>query len=261
MKRIFSLGTVLLFFLLGASCIMPLNQPPSSSSLNPSKAESQAVSTQPVDSPLEDPAKLSSVMERLNTTLPYQQLITKKVDIDAFAQKCNIDSPAGSAAQFTQITHVDEFFGVECLRKTNTGSLYSVHEVKQGGLLYVFYRTHSYERTGTYTQILNWYYVEKALSYQDFASISKGTAIEKMVEIDPVTRVFIDRAARTKQSEDMFSYHYLKDGILIVGYVYEDGVYKVVGKHFQDDYKIKTTRVSEKVEHHDGHILPMDSIA
>ena len=64
-----------------------------------------------------------------------------------------------------------EFIGVECLRETEAGAFYSVHEVEQGGLLYIFYNTPEWLTEITTNEIRNWYYVPKRLSSSDFDSM------------------------------------------------------------------------------------------
>ena len=64
-----------------------------------------------------------------------------------------------------------EFIGVECLRETEAGALYSVHKVEQGGLLYIFYNTPEFLTEITTNEIRNWYYVPKRLSSSDFDSM------------------------------------------------------------------------------------------
>jgi hypothetical protein len=68
----------------------------------------------------------------VDNTTPYQDLITKTVDIHNFAS--HFEQTGGRG-----IDDVMEFMGVECLRETEAGALYSVHKVEQGGLLYILY--------------------------------------------------------------------------------------------------------------------------
>ena len=69
-----------------------------------------------------------------------------------------------------------DFIGVECLRETEAGALYSVHEVEQGGLLYIFYNTPEWLTEITTNEIRNWYYVPKRLSSSDFDSMKKNVS-------------------------------------------------------------------------------------
>jgi len=202
-------------------------------------------------SQIEDPVKLASVMERINNTTPYTQLVTKKVDIDSFVQQCD---------ERALITQIDSVFGVECLRKTETGSLYSVHEVLQGGLLYIFYCERSYESTGEYAHIVNWYYVKNRLKYEDFNFAVEGTDIEKITAFDAAADISIKRANR-HGGEIMVTNHYLEDGTLMIGYTYKNGHFKVAGHTFREDFVIKPFFSEAKIVEYDGHILPMDLIS
>ena len=64
----------------------------------------------------------------------YEELITKEIDIHEFVQKFCISNLTGSGS----LNRVNNEIGIECLRCTEAGALYSVHNVKQAGLLYIF---------------------------------------------------------------------------------------------------------------------------
>ena len=94
------------------------------------------------------------VFQTDNTT-PYEELITKTVDIHAFAQNFDITGDRRG------IDDVMEFIGVECLRETETGALYSVHKVEQGGLLYIFYDNQEWLTEIKTNGIKVWFYVRE----------------------------------------------------------------------------------------------------
>lgn len=64
----------------------------------------------------------------------------------SFFDKCYGFMTAGGVTQGSKtLSAIDEAFGVECLRKNKAGNYYSVHKIKQGGLLYIFYRLNTYQ--------------------------------------------------------------------------------------------------------------------
>ena len=209
-----------------------------------------------------NPSELDSILTRINNTSLYDKLITKKIDINLFIQKYDEDPSKAIFTTLPLITMIDSDFGIECLRKTESGTLYSLHEVEQGGLLYVFYQTRSYETTGKYTAIKYWYYVDRKLKYEDFSFVTNGTNANKVIEIDPITNIFIERAKRHNNSFNITaSCHYLEDGILILYYEYKNGEFIVCGQDYQQNFNVKEPlHTEEKAELYDGHILSMDMI-
>jgi len=204
----------------------------------------------------------SKILKRIDNVTPYEQLITKSVDINAFikafARKAShFDGDDDSAT----LSKIDRKIGVQCLRETEgeTGMLYSVHKVKQGGLLYIIYEYKGGDRWGE-TPARNWYYVKKTLSSKDFASISDGSDIAEVQKIDPVTDVYIERKNRYTKEEDFFhSFHYLEDGILSIVYEYKNGNPVVRYSEFRDDFHPNTYGwARERIM--DGRVLPIDRI-
>lgn len=75
------------------------------------------------------------VFQADNTT-PYEELITKNVDIHTFVQNFDMFGTGRG------IDDVMEFIGVECLRETEN-AIYSVHKVEQGDFsIYFIVMTH-----------------------------------------------------------------------------------------------------------------------
>ncbi|MGI6249591.1 MAG: hypothetical protein ACOYJX_09425 [Acutalibacteraceae bacterium] len=251
MKKCFILIFAVLIIFSLASCNTSSEDKPQNS---PSK--------NPFESPLSiddiDQNHLSSIMSRIDNTNPYNELITKEIDIDLFIQKCDEDPTVALFTKLTFITKVDDEFGIECLRETESNSLYSVHKVKQGGLLYIFYRYHS--GTGKYAEIKNWYYVKEKLNYRDFSSVDNGSDIKEVARIDPVTDVYIERANNCDKTKSigMATHHYLEDGILMLIYRYKDGKFEVVEKDFRDEFTVELFFKEEKEEPYNGRVFPMD---
>ena len=114
----------------------------------------------------------------VDNTTPYQELITKTVDIHNFASY--FDQIGGRG-----IDDVMEFMGVECLRETEAGALYSVHKVEQGGLLYIFYSNQEQETEIRTNSIWAWFYVRERIYFSDFDSLQSGVStIEDVIEIN-----------------------------------------------------------------------------
>ena len=207
---------------------------------------------------IEDHDKLDGVFSKIDNISSYHELVTKEIDIDLFIQRFDPHPYRFLEDKICLITQVEEEFGIECLRKTSEGILYSVHKVKQGGLLYVFYITREFDSTGRYTEINNWYYVKESLSYNNFSSIKEGTNIDNVIAIDTATHVFIDRLqAYDGDILGLKSFHYLNDGIMVIFYRYKDGKLEVSEHVFASNFQIATYSRS-KEEVYRARILPID---
>lgn len=266
MKRYLLFGIVILLIILGVSCktqsenktLNSFSQVEDQSISESIEEESKTTNDSQISSDyftIEiNRAQFDSILKRINNTSQYDELITKKVDINLFIEKCDKDPTIAIFTSLPLITKVDTEFGIECLRKTESNTLYSVHKVKQGGLLYVFYRY----QTGKYAVIKNWYYVKKRLKYQDFSSVVNGTEMKKVADIDPAINVFIERANKYDKSLGTATYHYLEDGILLLFYAYKNGEFVVSGQDYQKGFQVELFFKEEKVEQYNGRVLPMD---
>ena len=214
----------------------------------------------------------------IDNETPYEELITKEIDIHEFVQKFCISNLTGSGS----LNRVNNEIGIECLRCTEAGALYSVHKVKQGGLLYIFYTR--YEDDSAVPPILRWFYVPKKRSRADFGtlqtglditdpnldldgidveSLPSGSNINAVKAIDPSVQIFENLGnLQDKEYWDsnyLLTWHYLSDGIMEICYRYSAGEFKVLIKYFIEDYQIDD--YSEPVrERYDGHILEKDQI-
>ena len=251
MKKCFLICIVILIIITGVACEMSIE--------NSIQPQENSIQPQSDHFPIEkNEDHLKEIYSRINNNSPYDELITKEIDINLFVEKFDPDPTISLFTDITLITEMDAEFGVECLRRTEVGTLYSVHKIKQGGLLYVFYRNHSYERTGEYEEIKHWYYVKEKLIYSDFSSVVNGTDIEKIADIDPITSVYIERANKYEKSYGATTFHYLEDGILMLSYKYMNERFKIVGQDYQKDFQINSAFTEAKVQLYDGHILPID---
>ena len=157
---------------------------------------------------------------KIDNTTPYEELITKTVDIHMFAQRYD---PLGKR----NINDVKECVGIECLRNTDEGALYSVHKVKQGGLLYVFYDNYDWNKNLTNRNIIRWFYVREQLSFSDFETLNKSVdTIDDVIAINKAEQIYLNiylAAPSYWDKEVLYTTHYLKDGILEVVYKLVDG--------------------------------------
>ena len=198
-----------------------------------------------------------SILERLNNDTPYDELITKEIDIHAFLSKY---ANAHLYITLPFIGDVDEEFPIECLRKNDADYFYTIYKVKQGGLLYAFYYTSEY-----YIQYSwDYYYVVKPVNKSDFKTIEIGSTIEDVEEIDPATTAYkrhiIEYTESLPRSDLAYgtcmTRHYLADGSYRIYYEMKDGQFFVTNITYYpynydeiEDYGFERT---------DWHILPQD---
>lgn len=190
-----------------------------------------------------------------DSTVPIEQLLKTEVDIHQFAETYCLQ--AGSATGNGSLADIAADPGIECLRATEAGSLYSVHQVKQGGRLYIFYRR---GQTAEDTSIVCWYYVTKPLSRKDFDAIQEGSTIQDVIRIDPAAQIQYNIYQATQGYWDATggygSWHYLDDGILEIGYQNIGGKLTVQEVHFYEDFSIRENR--SIYYPYDGHLIPGD---
>lgn len=237
MKR-FLIGIVLLMLTIGVSC----------TSKNISSLDSSIV---------QKPADRNEILSRINNVDSYEVLVTKKIDIDAFVKMYDNEPDKFLKGNPPRIPQIDESIGIECIRNDGKGMLYSVHKVKQGGLLYILYDT--IESNG-FTYVRNWYYVKKSLSFNDFSNILIGSTISDVKKIDPITSVYIKKFDNPSEYRGyMRTFHYLKDGILSYDFEYKDGKFVVSSIDFDKDFYAIVYGASQ-MKLIDGRVLPMDLI-
>ena len=197
------------------------------------------------------------VFQTDNTT-PYEELITKTVDIHAFAQYFDITGNGRG------IDDVMEFIGVECLRETETGALYSVHKVEQGGLLYIFYDNQEWLTEIKTNGIKVWFYVRERVSSSDFASLQKNVStIEDVIEIDEVDQIFLNcyRADPEYQyhGTTLVTCHYLEDGLYAIQYDLIGGELIFTDDYFADNFDVPFQTESRYHPYY-AQVLEMDMV-
>ena len=168
---------------------------------------------------------------KYDNNIDYNDVITQEVDILEYAD-------AEYARLLNDYTDVELAFGLEVMRTMKDGEgerNYSVHKVKQGGLLYVFYGI-----------IQSWYYVVKELSSADFSKIDTGSTPEEVLEIDPATQVYLNELLNESKVtyytdlSVLVSFHYLTDGCMHIYWRYKDGKPQVLRKEYYEDYMEST---------------------
>lgn len=193
-----------------------------------------------------------------DSAIPLEQLLKTEVDIHQFVETYCL--PTGDVWGSGTLADIAADPGIECLRATEAGSLYSVHRVEQGGRLYIFYHR---RQTAEQTYMMCWYYETKALSHKDFSSIQEGSTIGDVIRIDPAAQVHenLYRAAQGYWDDTggFGTWHYLDDGILEIDYQNIGGELTVQRLTFREDFLI--VRNSWAVTPiYDGHLLPGDKL-
>jgi hypothetical protein len=222
-------------------------------------------------------AELPKYKREIKVELPidnkkhYNELITKPVDIDEFVKRF-YTYPATLVLGY-YINDIHHSIGIECLRETELGALYSVHKVVQGGLLYIYYARIKY--TG-YVKVAGWYYVQKKLSISDFSAIKKQSAranastLADVISIDPAARIYEDiydykNHLFTNFLRHVDTIHFLADGILKIRFKLMEGAslsssLQVTKKTLVDFDDMQSVRPDLKIHPLNGRILPMDMI-
>lgn len=201
----------------------------------------------------------------VNNEYSYNRLITKTIDIDEFVKQFYIYPLSTNLGYyFLDIYHG---IGIECLRETETGALYSVHMVKQGGLLYIFYARLKHS---AYVKVTGWYYVKNKLASDDFKEIKKGSKLSDVIAIDSVTQIYENIYNSNPflfnlKEIGLDTYHFLTDGILKFHFSYivstvDGGELQVVKKKFATFDDIKSIQTGESIYSLSGRILPIDYI-
>ena len=192
---------------------------------------------------------------QVDNETPYQELITKTVDIHTFAQYFHM------YGYNRGIDDVMEVIGVECLRETPMDTLYSVHKVEQGGLLYIFYHNDDPEAEIRTNEIRQWFYVPKRIKYTEISKLKgKGATIEDVIKIDKADQIFLNcyRADPMYQGEEgvLTTYHFCEGGILETTYYWIHGEFvcapSTMPNYFLSDIKISNYDI------YDTRILAMD---
>ena len=203
------------------------------------------------------------LLAKADNTTAYNELIKgyPVIDIDDFVERFDPD-PFGYDIGDVRLYQIASAYGVPCLRKIDDSGYYSVHRVKQGGLLYIFYE----EDKEHQVSCKQWFTVQKPVSRADFDYLKEGTRLSKIVKTDPAAAVFARMAKKQlKESKDdpapfFTSWHYLTDGVMICTYKKKWYGYVVDQVQFHDYNAICFFSNEEKGPPYNGEILSIDRV-
>ena len=122
-------------------------------------------------------------------------------------------------------------------------ALYSVHEVKQGGLLYIFYHKDPLCTEVKTNSIFCWFYVRERLSLSDFDYLEKNvTTIQDSICQTEIEQIYLNcyQADSTYYLYDksLGVSFYLEDGLLVILYELVDGELILSEYYFQEGYEV-----------------------
>ena len=200
------------------------------------------------------------LLAKADNTTAYNELIKGHpvIDIDDFIERFDPD-PFGYDIGDARLYQIASAYGVPCLRKIDDPGYYSVHRVKQGGLLYIFYE----EDKEHQVSCKQWFTVQKPVSRADFDYVKKGTHLSKIVKTDPAASVFVRRGKGAKPQEYDFAFctwHYLTDGVMLCTYEKKWYGYVVDQVQFHDYNAICFFSNEEKEPPYNGEILSIDRV-
>lgn len=202
---------------------------------------------------------------RINNTDNYKKLISSPVDINRFITGFDSNPYQPFGGKEYRLADVAERLRLECLRQKDDGTVYSVHKVRQGGLLYIFYQNAApaEESAEPAYYARAWCWSKKTLQYADFSGVTKGTDIREVQKIDPATAIFIKRLEHFQGETDggfAESRHYLLDGTLCLLYEETDGQYTVCDSLFDPHYQVLSFDSAASDWSGRAEVLPADRV-
>ena len=202
----------------------------------------------------------ADITEWVDNETPWQELVTVSYDINDMVEQLFLEPYLHFTTEYITVAELHAVFPVQCVRKNEDGFVYFVYQIEQGGLLYVFLAP---DLEGEPPATLReWFYVDGNRSYADFASIEEGDTLEDVKKIDPTVQIYenmmeADQEWRTSRFGHS-SYHYLTDGLLLIGYRYESGAYRIYATGYWDDYEVGTNK--SRGYNITGPVLPIDRV-
>lgn len=196
----------------------------------------------------------------INNELSAEKLITKSIDIHYVAENYLARDLSGLPFSFLDIY---DGIGIECLRETDTGAMYSIHKIKQGGKLYIFYLNLPDSSPTDDKSAIRWFYVQEKLSSKDFEEIQEDSSMNDVKRVDAATQIYENiynaRANTYGERDGFFSYHYLSDGLLEFDYKTDNDILKVSQKRFIENFELRQYGFDREYPY-DGHLLPIDQL-
>lgn len=223
----------LTIFLLATFCAMILfsSCSPSFVSFNDLAADYTLPTPETIDGGLEQAyrkqqeRRTNIALPPVDNTTPWQELCTQEIDIHALSEPYLSYLAIGSWWR-EGLWDVVANVGVECLRETESGLLYSIHRVKQGGLFYIFYD--QVVETGRYdVNAREWgypiafsFYLQKKENSTAFATLTPGISLERVKAIAPSAQL-TENICKTQPE-------YSKKGEMIIDLYCTDGILRVM---------------------------------
>lgn len=213
----------------------------------------------PVPAGIPETSAEQSAIPEIDNFTDYNDLITKTDDIHYIAENFFCGNIYGSGS----ISDIAGAVGIECLRKTGDGALYSLHKIKQGGLLYIFYM--SSPEIPDYNSIIRWFYVREKLSSEDFKNLKLNeSAIDSVIQIDETVQIFKNifeaDKKRWESESGMPVWIYLDDGIMELGFSDNNGKTELFFKEHSENYIIYKAD-AENHTPYNAEILDIDKIS
>lgn len=229
----------------------------SAAGTSPSGTPTQEMTTPSIDPSV--PELPADITEWVDNETPWQELLTVSYDINDMIEQLFLEPYLRFATESITISELHTRFPIQCVRENEDGFVYFVYQIEQGGLLYVFLSPDL--EGGPPTILRNWFYVDKNRSYADFSSIEEGDTIENVKKIDPTVQIYenimeVDQDLVATMGSG--SYHYLMDGILEIGYHYEDDAYWISSINYLENYEMETNK--SKGYSVTGPILSIDRV-
>lgn len=183
----------------------------------------------------------ADITEWVDNETPWQELITVSYDINDMMEQLFLEPYLRFITESITVAELHAVFPIQCVRENEDGFVYFVYQIEQGGLLYVFLSPDL--EGGPPTTLREWFYVDGNRSYADFSSIEEGDTLEDVKKIDPTVQIYenmMDVDQNLVANMGAGSYHYLTDGILSIGYMYEEGKYRVYVTEYVENYRMRT---------------------
>lgn len=202
---------------------------------------------------------LFSLIPSIDNTTPWQELCTQEVDIEKFTASFE-DIFRNESTDGYALEEVAKNLPIQCLRSPREGVWYSVHRVKQGGLLYCFY--HSFYPEDT-KYLLSYYWIFDKMSSEECPEIQAGMTLSEVEALLPQTRLC--KAKRSAYPDTSLQYDfskidgdiYLSDGLFCIGFQETEGNLTVKNTCFRQGHSMGLTTMGRHY-HYNGEILPLD---
>ncbi|MBQ8732745.1 MAG: hypothetical protein IJY82_07960 [Oscillospiraceae bacterium] len=194
----------------------------------------------------------------VDNTTPWQELCTTTITLEQFI--ASFEEPFISEISLKPtIEDVAGSIGIECLRSPREGVWYSVHPVREGGLVYCFYHSFLFEEK----YLLAYFWVPKKASLADCPEIQKEMTLSQLKRLFPQAELWekswnADPEFWKGSTPPHFSGSvYLTDGILRIAFQENDGQATVAAVSKRDNH-FMNLGILDAHSPYNGEILPLD---